>query len=69
MTPPNSTAKKLFVSSPVRTAIKRIKQILDPEYKKIKFKSIIMYLNYLKEKNKNSLLESLQKYKKCLMES
>ena len=43
---------------------KRIKQILDAEYKKFNFKSIAMNLNYLKDKQKNSLLELLQKYEK-----
>ena len=45
MKPPNCTAKEFFVikeSRPVRNATKRIKQILDVEYKKINFKSIIM---------------------------
>ena len=71
MKPPNYTTKEFFVikeSCPVRNATKRIKLILDAEYKKINLKSIIMNLNYLKDKHKNSLLELLQKYKKCLME-
>ena len=37
-----------------------MKQILDAEYKKIDLKSIIMNLNYLKDKYKNSLLQLLQ---------
>ena len=67
MKPPNCTAKEFFVikeSRPVRNATKRIKQILDAEYKKINLKFIIMNLNYLKDKHENSLLELLQKYKK-----
>ena len=62
-------AKEFFVikeSRPVRNATKRIKQILDAEYKKINLKSIIMNLNYLKDKHRNSLLELLQKYKNML---
>ena len=53
MKPPNCTAKAFFVikeSRPVKNATKRIKQVLDVEYKKFKLKSIIMNLNYLKEK-------------------
>ena len=64
MKPPNCTAKKFFVikeSRPFRNATKRIKQILDAEYKKFNFKSIVMNLNHLKEKLENSLLELLQK--------
>ena len=59
-------AKELFVikeSRPVRSATKRIKLILDVEYKKTNLKSIMMNLNYLKDKHRNSLLELLQKYK------
>jgi len=66
MKPPNCTAKEFFVikeSRPVRNATKRIKQILDTEYKKIDLKSIITNSNYLKDKHRNSLLELLQKYK------
>ena len=65
MKPPNCTAKEFFAikeSCQVRNATKRIKQILDAEYKKIDLKSIILNLNYLKEKHRNSLLELLQKY-------
>ena len=43
--PPDCTAKKLFVikeSRPVKLSTKRIKQILNAEYKKIDLKSIIM---------------------------
>ena len=71
MKPPNCTAKYFFVIkeiSPVRITTKRIKQILDAEYKKINLKLIILRLNYFKDKHKNSLLELLQIYKKCLME-
>ena len=53
MKPPNCTAKKFFVindSLPFRIATKRIKQILDAEYKKINLKSIVKNLNYLKDK-------------------
>ena len=66
MKPPNCTAKEFFVikeSRPVRNATKRIKQILDAEYKKINLQSIIMNLDYLKDKHRNSLLELLQKCK------
>ena len=62
---PNCTARVFFVlkeNCPIRNATKRIKQILDTEYKKINLKSITMNLNYLKDKHKNSLLELLQKY-------
>ena len=45
---------------------KLIKQILDAEYKKIILRSIIMNLNYLKHKNKNSLLESIHKHEKMI---
>ena len=69
MKPPNCTAKEFFViieSRPVRIATKSIKQILDAEYEKSNLKSIVMNLNYLKEKQKKSLLELLQKYKTML---
>ena len=52
MKPPNCTAKKILVikgSRPVKNETKRIKLILDAEYKKINI-SIIMNLNYLKDK-------------------
>ena len=45
MKPHNCTAREFFVikeSRPVRNATKRLKQILDAEYKKINLKSIIM---------------------------
>ena len=51
-------------SCSVGIVTKRIKQILDVEYKKINSKSIIMNVNQLKDKQKNSLLELLQKFKK-----
>ena len=51
-------------SRPVRIATKRIKQILDAQYKKINLKSMYMNSNYFKDKYKNSLLELLQKYEK-----
>ena len=64
MKPPNYTAKTFFVikekSRPVRIATERIKLILDAEYKNINLKSIVMNLNYLKDKHKNSLLKLLQ---------
>ena len=66
MKPPNCAAKEFFIivqSRPVQNATKRIKQILDAEYKKKNLESIIMNLNYLKDKHNNSLLELLQKYK------
>ena len=50
----------------VRNTTKRIKLILDTEYKKINVKSIIMNLNYLNNKHTNSLLELLQKYEEML---
>ena len=65
MKPPNCTAKEFFVikeSRPDWNATKRIKQILDTEYEKINLKSIIMNLNYLKDKHKNSLLQLIEKY-------
>ena len=65
MKPPNCIAKELFVikeSRSVINATKRIKQILDTDYIKINLKSIIMNLNHLKDKDKHSLLELLQKY-------
>ena len=52
MKPPNCTAKEFLEikqSCPVRIAT-RIKQILDAEYKKINLKSIVMNLNYSKDK-------------------
>ena len=64
---PNCTIIDFFVineTHPVRNTIKRIKQILNAEYKKINLKTIIMNLNYLKDKYENSLLELLQKYEK-----
>ena len=53
MKPPNCTAKEFFVikeSRPIRIETKRIKYILDEEYKKIDLKSIVMSLNHLKLK-------------------
>ena len=67
MKSPNCTAKEYFIikeSHPVRNASKRIKQILDVECKTIDLISIIMSLNYLKDKHENSLLELLQKFEK-----
>ena len=43
---------------------KRIKHILDIEYKITNLKIIIMNLNYLKDKHENSLLKLLLKYEK-----
>ena len=60
-------AKEFFVikeSCPARIVTKRIKQILDAEYKEFNLKSIIMNLNYLKDKHNNFSLELLQKYDK-----
>ena len=60
MNPPNCTAKEFFAtkeSCPVRIASKRIKQILDVEYKKINLKSIVMNINYSNKKHKSSFLE------------
>ena len=62
MKPPNCLAKEFFVikeSCPVRNTTKRIKQILDAEYKKINLISIDMNINNLKDKHKSSLLELL----------
>ena len=67
MTSPNCTAKEFFIIKehlPVQNATKRIKRIIDAEYKKIDLESIFMSVNYLKYKHNNSLLELLQKYKK-----
>ena len=72
MKSPNCTAKDIFVtkeSCSFRNATKRIKQILGAEYKKIFLGSIIMNLNYLKDKHKNSLLQLLQKYEKMFDET
>ena len=66
MKPPNCTAREFFVikeSRSVRNTAKRIKQILDAEYKKFNFKWIIMSSKFLKDKHRNSLLQLLQKYK------
>ena len=41
-----------------------MKQILDAEYKKINLRTVVMSLNYSKDKHKYSLLELLQKYEK-----
>ena len=65
MKPPNCTAKEFFIikeSRPVHNATKRIKHILDPEYKKIHLITIVMNLNHLKDKYKNSLLKLPQNY-------
>ena len=65
MKPPNCTVKEFIVikeSLPIRNANKSIKHRLDAEYKNINLKSIIMSVNYLKDKHENSLLELLQKY-------
>ena len=65
--PQNYTTKEVFVikqSRLVQNATKRIKQILDAQYNKINLNNIVMSLNYLKDKHKNSLLELLQNYDK-----
>ena len=65
MKPLNCTTKEFFVikeSRPIRNVTKRIKQILDAEYKTINLKSIIINSNYLKHKHKIFSLELLQKY-------
>ena len=52
MIPPNCMTKEFFIIEeicPAINATKRIKQILDAEYKKINLESIIMNLNYLKD--------------------
>ena len=51
MKPPNCMAKEFFAikeSCPISNATKRIKQILDVEYKEINLKSIFMNLNHLR---------------------
>ena len=61
------TAKEFFVikaSLLLWNATKRIKQILDAEYKKINQKTINMSLNCLKNKHNNSLFELLPTYEK-----
>ena len=67
MKPPNCAAKEFFVIKerrPVTIATK----ILDAEYKKFNQKSFVMNLNYLKEKQKNSLLDYFRNTKTYLME-
>ena len=57
--------KEFFVFKechPVRNTTKRIKQILDAEYKKFNLNTIVMNLNYLQLKYKLFCLELLQKY-------
>ena len=56
-------------SCQVQNGIKRIKQILDTEYKKINLKTNVKSLNYFKDKHKHSLLELLQKYEKMSEEN
>ena len=49
--------KEFFVikeNHPVRNVTENIKQIIDAEYEKINQKTIIMNLNYIKVKRKNS---------------
>ena len=41
-----------------------MKQILDIDIKEINLKSIVINLNYLKDKHRNSFLELLHKYEK-----
>ena len=65
MGPLNCMAKEFFVIKercPVWNATKRTEQILDAENKKINIKSMVMNLNYSKDKHKNSWLDLLQKY-------
>ena len=55
MKPPNCMKKEFFVikeSRPHRKANKRIKRILYAEYNKIDLKSIVLNLNYFKDKQK-----------------
>ena len=55
MKPPNCAAKEFFVIKerhPFRNATKRIKNILDAEYKKINLKSIIINLNNVNNNHK-----------------
>ena len=65
MKPPNKTVNKYLVikeNLPVQLVTKRIKQILNTKHKKNDLKSIVMDLNYFKDKYKKSLLNSIQKY-------
>ena len=71
--PPNCTAKEFFVVKDchtIRNLAKRIKQIVDAEYKKINLISFIMNFNYLKDKQKiffyYNYFKNMMKY---LMES
>ena len=53
MQPPNCKAKKVLVikkNRPIINKSKRMKLILDSEYKKIDLKSITINMNYLNEK-------------------
>ena len=73
MKPPNCTAKGFFVGnqrklSSTKWNLKKNKQILDAEYKKINQKSIIMNLNYLKVKQKINSKKYFRNMKKYLME-
>ena len=61
MKPPNCTAKELFAIKESHSFVTRIKQ-KNAEYKKINLKSTILNLNYLKDRDKNSLLELLLKH-------
>ena len=54
---------------PVRHPTKKIKQIKGTKYKKNNPKTIVMTLNYSKDKHKNFLLQLLQKYEKMLDET
>ena len=69
MKPPNCVAKEIFVikeNRPVQNTTKKIILILDVEYQKINFKSVIMSLNHLKVKHKDSLLDFLQKVEEII---
>ena len=66
MKPLNYMTKESFSikeSHSVRNTIKRIKKILDAEYKKINLVKIVTNLDYLKNRHKDSLLKLLEKYK------
>ena len=63
--PPTYTARDFLLikeSLPAWNATKRIKQILDAEYKKINLQTIVMSLSYLKIEHKDFILELFQKY-------
>ena len=67
----DSTANEFFEikkSHPKRNETKRIKRILDTEYKKINLIEIVNNLNYSKDNYENSSLKLLQKYEEMFDE-